>query len=309
MLADRLCGRHHAPMAAVEVADLHVQYGDVEAVRGVAFSVAEGEVFGLLGPNGAGKTSTLEVCEGYRAPSSGRVQVLGRDPADRTLRQTVGVVLQDIAVTPFLSVREVVTRNAAYYDHPRGVEDVVALVGLQDKAAARVNTLSGGQQRRLDLALGIIGRPTLLFLDEPTTGFDPSARRGAWEVIRALRDEGTTIVLTTHYLEEAEALADRVCVLAAGRVLAEGPPAALSGRDDAPATVRFGLPDGPLPPVAPGDVVTRNGDLIAVATTDAVRTLHVLTGWSLERGTPLAGLIVERPSLEDVYLQLTAGAA
>lgn len=308
MLAEGLrCGQDVA-VAVLEVEDLHVRYGELEAVRGVSFSVAEGEVFGLLGPNGAGKTSILEVCEGYRSASAGRVRVLGRDPADRALRHAVGVVLQAIAVTPYLTVREVVARNAAYYDRPRSVTDVVALVGLQDKAGARVNTLSGGQQRRLDLALGIIGRPALLFLDEPTTGFDPGARRGAWDVVRALRDEGTTVVLTTHYLDEAEALADRVCVVAAGRVLAQGPPEALAGRGDAPATVRFALRDGPLPPVVPGDVVTRSGDEMSVATPDAVRTLHSLTGWSLAEGIALEGLVVERRSLEDVYLQLTDGA-
>ncbi len=296
-------------MTALEVQDLHVRYGDVEAVRGVSFSVAAGEVLGLLGPNGAGKTSVLEVCEGYRTPSAGGVRVLGRDPADRALRQSVGVVLQDIAVTPFLTVREAVARTAGYYDRPRGVAEVVALVGLQDKADVRVNKLSGGQQRRLDLALGIVGRPALLFLDEPTTGFDPGARHGAWDAVRALRDEGATVVLTTHYLDEAEALADRVCVVAAGRVVAEGPPGSLNGRDDAPAIVRFTLPAGPLPPVAAGDVLTRAGDLIAVATADAVRTLHLLTSWSLEQGTPLPGLVVDRPSLEDVYLQLTGDAA
>lgn len=295
-------------MVALEVEDLHVQYGEVEAVRGVGFSVADGEVFGLLGPNGAGKTSFLEVCEGYRVASAGRVQVLGRDPADRALRQSVGVVLQAIAVTPYLTVREVVARNAAYYERPRGVEEVIALVGLQDKAGARVNTLSGGQQRRLDLALGIVGRPALLFLDEPTTGFDPSARRGALDVVRALRDAGTTVVLTTHYLDEAGALADRVCVVASGRVLAEGPPAGLGGRKDAPATVRFAFPNGLTPPVVLGDVVTRNGNQLSVAAADAVHTLHVLTGWSLAQGVALEGLVVERPSLEDVYLQLTDGA-
>ncbi len=295
-------------MAVLEVEDLQVRYGEVHAVRGVSFAVEEGEVFGLLGPNGAGKTSMLEVCEGYRTAHAGRVRVLGRDPADRVLRQSVGVVLQAIAVTPYLTVREVVARNAAYYDRPRGVDDVIALVGLQDKVGARVERLSGGQQRRLDLALGILGRPALLFLDEPTTGFDPGARRGAWDVVRGLADEGTTVVLTTHALDEAEALADRVCVVAAGRILAQGAPAALAGRGDAPATVRFVVPPGALPPVAPGDVVTRVGDTLSIATADAVLTLHVVTGWALAQGISLAGLVVERPSLEDVYLQLTDGA-
>ncbi len=295
-------------MAAVEVQDLHVRYGDVHAVRGVSFEVAEGEVFGLLGPNGAGKTSALEVCEGYRPASSGAVRVLGRPPTDRALRQQVGVVLQDIAVTPFLTVREVLTRNAAYYSRPRGVDEVLGLVGLDSKADERVQRLSGGQQRRLDLALGIVGRPALLFLDEPTTGFDPSARRGAWDVVRALRDQGTTVVLTTHYLDEAEALADRVCVLSGGLVLAEGPPASLSGRGEGPATVRFAV-TGATPPVGPGDQVVRTGTLVEVTTLDAVRTLHALTGWAVERDVPLTGLTVDRPTLEDVYLQLTGGAA
>ncbi len=306
-------------MSTIEVEELRVTYTPrgapaVEAVRGVSFTVAEGEVFGLLGPNGAGKTSALEVCEGFRPPTAGRVRVLGLTPSDRstaaTLRRDVGVVLQDIAVEPFLTVREAVTRNAGYYARPRPVDDVLERVGLVEKADARVKTLSGGQQRRLDLALGIIGRPTLLFLDEPTTGFDPSARRGAWEVVRGLRDEGTTIVLTTHYLEEAEALADRVCVISAGLVVAEGAPRDIAGRAQAPVRVRFSVAasTGEVP-VAAGDVKTVEGDDVLVTTTDPTRTLHTVTSWALDHGVTLEGLVVERATLEDVYLELTKSAS
>lgn len=303
---------------AIQVDELHVTYTrrgrpPVEAVRGVNFTVAEGEVFGLLGPNGAGKTSILEVCEGYRTPTLGAVRVLGRDPCDRAataqLRQQVGIVLQDIAVEPFLSVREAVVKNAGYYQRPRDVNEVLEIVGLQDKRDARVRTLSGGQQRRLDLALGIVGRPSLLFLDEPTTGFDPSARRGAWEVVRSLRDEGTTIVLTTHYLDEAEALADRVCVVSAGKVLAQGPPGELTSRADAPVRIRFRLSPGATLPELPATQQTPEGDWTLLLSTDAVATLHALTGWALAEQVPLDGLVVERASLEDVYLELTAPPA
>ncbi len=291
-------------MTALEIEQLTVSYGDVHAVRGVSLSVGDGEIVALLGPNGAGKTSTVEVCEGYRSPTSGSVRVLGREPGDRSLHQDVGVVLQDIGVTQFLSVREVLTRNAAYYDRPREVAEVIELVGLSEKVDNRVNTLSGGQQRRLDLALGIIGSPKLLFLDEPTTGFDPSARRGAWDVVRGLREGGTTIVLTTHYLEEAEALADRVVVLAGGLVVAEGPPGELGGRAQSPATVRFRLVDGSLPPLAEDDQVARDGEQVSVGCYDPVETLYRLTSWAREQGVTLDRLTVTRESLEDVYLQL-----
>ncbi len=291
-------------MTALEIEQLTVSYGDVQAVRGVSLTVGDGEIVALLGPNGAGKTSTVEVCEGYRKPTSGSVRVLGREPGDRSLHQDVGVVLQDIGVTQFLSVREVLTRNAAYYDRPRDVAGVIELVGLAEKADNRVNTLSGGQQRRLDLALGIIGSPKLLFLDEPTTGFDPSARRGAWDVVRGLREGGATIVLTTHYLEEAEALADRVVVLAGGLVVAEGPPGELGGRAQSPATVRFRLVNGFLPPLAENDQVVRDGDQVSVGCHDPVETLYRLTSWAREQGVALDRLTVTRESLEDVYLQL-----
>ena len=306
-------------MSGIEVDDLHVTYTrrgrpPVEAVRGVSFTVDEGEVFGLLGPNGAGKTSTLEVCEGFRPPTQGSVSVLGITPhAKKTslqLRREVGIVLQDIAVEPFLTVREAVTRNTAYYPHPRAVDEVIERVGLGAKRDAQVKTLSGGQQRRLDLALGIIGRPRVLFLDEPTTGFDPSARHGAWEVVRSLRDEGTTIVLTTHYLEEAEALADRVCVIAAGRVLAQGPPRELGGRGEAPARIRFTLPGaaGAGIPTLPEDETSYDQDEVTVRAAEPTRTLHAVTGWALANGLVLDRLTVERASLEDVYLALTGGS-
>ncbi len=320
---------------ALAVRDLRVTYAPrkrppVEAVRGVDFAVAEGEVFGLLGPNGAGKTSALEVCEGFRPRTSGEVSVLGRDPGRRghasALRREVGIVLQEVAVEPLLTVAEVLRRNAGYYERPREVTAVIDLVGLGPQRDARVRSLSGGQQRRLDLALGIIGNPRLLFLDEPTTGFDPGARQQAWETVRGLRELGTTIVLTTHYLEEAEALADRVVVLSGGLVVAAGAPDSLGGRADAPALVRFTLPPGsPAPPQLDGDEATGAGStgvvgtgagstgvvgtgVVTVRTADATRTLHSLTGWALQRGLRLEGLVVERPSLEDVYLTLTAPA-
>jgi ABC-2 type transport system ATP-binding protein len=306
-------------VSTIEVDDLHVTYArrgrpPVEAVRGVSFEVHEGEIFGLLGPNGAGKTSTLEVCEGFRAPTAGSVTVIGLTPHERRtsvqLRRDVGIVLQDIAVEPFLTVREAVTRNAGYYARPRPVDEVLETVGLTDKRDVQVKTLSGGQQRRLDLALGIVGRPRLLFLDEPTTGFDPSARRGAWDVIRALRAEGTTVVLTTHYLDEAEALADRVCVIAAGRVLADGAPRDLAGRADAPARIRFTLLSAAAAglPTLSGDETSYDGDEVTVTAVDPTRTLHSLTGWALQRGLRLDRLAVQRASLEDVYLALTGNA-
>nr|WP_239341329.1 ABC transporter ATP-binding protein [Frankia sp. CiP3] len=283
--------------------------GVLEAVRGIDFTVAHGEVFALLGPNGAGKTSTLEVLEGYRVAAAGEVRVLGYDPADRAtaldLRRRIGIVLQDIAVDPYLTVAETVERRRFYYPDPRRTDEVLTLVGLTEKAKVRVAKLSGGQQRRLDLALGIVGRPRLLFLDEPTTGFDPSARRGAWDLVRSLRDLGTTILLTTHYMEEAQQLADRVAVMAAGRIVAEGPPDSLGGRDTAAAHITFTAPPGvraaDLPMAA-----TVTGEQVLIETGEPTRTLHVLTGWAVDRGYELPGLAVTRPTLEDVYLQLTS---
>jgi ABC-2 type transport system ATP-binding protein len=293
---------------AVDVEGLSKSYGAVEAVRGVSFAVQPGEVFALLGPNGAGKTTTLSVLEGYTTPDAGRVGVLGTDPSTggRALRERIGIVLQDIAVQPYLTVREAVARTAAYYPCPRGADEVIALVGLGDQASTRVRRLSGGQQRRLDLALAVIGRPDLLFLDEPTTGFDPSARREAWGLIRQLRELGTTILLTTHYMDEAQALADRIAVIAHGRLVAEGTPETIGGRDTAESVVTFGLPEGIDPtglPLPQGS--TRANGHVTVRTTEPVRFLHTLTGWAIGAGVEIQRLTVAQPSLEDVYLQLT----
>jgi ABC-2 type transport system ATP-binding protein len=295
--------------AALTVAGLRKSYGPVAAVRGVSFTVRRGEIFALLGPNGAGKTTILEILEGFRTRDAGQVDVLGIDPGDRAsgraLRERIGLVLQDIAVEPYLTVRETVARNAGYYPAPRDVAEVIALVGLAGQARQKVRTLSGGQKRRLDLALGLVGRPELLFLDEPTTGFDPAARREAWDVLRGLRAQGITVVLTTHYMDEAQALADRLAVLSAGQVVAEGPPAAIGGRDRAQARIRFDLPDGCHPADLPLDAATAGDGLVTIETVEPTGALHVLTGWALHRGVVLAGLTVDQPSLEDVYLRLT----
>src|SRR5882757_2762979 len=236
------------PVSAVVVTDLRKSYGQVDAVRGVSFTVEDGEIFALLGPNGAGKTTTLEILEGFRQRDSGDVRVLGHDPGNRAsgrvLREQIGLVLQDIAVEPYLTVRETLARNAGYYPNPRGVDEVIGLVDLDEQQKQKVKDLSGGQKRRLDLALGMVGNPKLLFLDEPTTGFDPNARRGAWEVVENLRTAGTTIVLTTHYMDEAQVLADRVAVIATGQIVALGTPATIGGRDSALTRVRFMLPAG-----------------------------------------------------------------
>jgi ABC-2 type transport system ATP-binding protein len=303
-------------MAAIVVERLRKTYRTrsgftVDAVRGVSFTVAEGEVFALLGPNGAGKTTTLEICEGYRDRDDGKVTVLGMDPRDggRELRARVGLVLQETAVERFLTVREVLRRNAGFYPRPRGVDEVLDLVGLTEKANALVRTLSGGQQRRLDVGLGIIGRPDLLFLDEPTTGFDPSARRGAWELVRRLTGGGTTIILTTHYMEEAQALADRVAVIAAGTIVAEGTPESIGGRDHSATRVRFRLPPGVSADVLPVSAEATQDGAVELHTDDEIRVLHTLTGWALAHDMPIEDLVVDRPSLEDIYLTLTDATA
>jgi len=297
---------------AIEVTGLRKSYGSVHAVRNVSFTVWRGEIVALLGPNGAGKTTTLEILEGFRVRDEGTAVVLGHDPADRSrareLRERTGLVLQDIAVEPYLTVRETVARSAGYYPAPRDVGEVITLVGLAGLERRKVRALSGGQKRRLDLALGLIGNPELLYLDEPTTGFDPAARRDAWELVRQLRAAGTTVLLTTHDMEEAQALADRVVVLSAGLVVADGPPAALGGRDSARARITFTLPDGDAITDLPLDGTARNGAVV-VETANPTLALQELTGWALRRGTVLAGLTVERPSLEDVYLQLTQESA
>src|SRR3954451_11885750 len=298
-------------MNAIEVRDLRKSYGATEAVRGIAFDVVAGEVFCLLGPNGAGKTTSVEIMEGYRLPDAGSVRVLGHDPAsgERALRERVGIVLQSSGVQADLTVGELLEMYARYYPRPLKPEDVIELVELDAKRDERVTRLSGGQRRRLDLALALIGAPDLLFLDEPTTGFDPHARRQAWAAIRSLCSLGKTLFLTTHYMDEAQALADRVAVMAGGRLAAIGPPAQLAGRDSLPSEIRFSLPDavalGQLPDL-PGAAVSGEPAPALVTARDSVAALHPLTGWALERDVPLAGLSVAQPSLEDVYLSLTS---
>jgi ABC-2 type transport system ATP-binding protein len=293
-------------VAAIVVEELHKSYGSLHAVRGVSFSVEPGEVFGLLGPNGAGKTTIVEILEGYRRRDHGRVEVLGADPATagRDLRRRVGMVLQECAVEPYLTVREVVELHRGYYPKPLPTDDVIELVGLEEKARVRVKKLSGGQQRRLDLALALIGDPELLFLDEPTTGFDPSARRNAWEIVRGMRKLGKTILLTTHYMDEAQNLTDRVCVVSAGEVVRIGTPASLRA-ERAETRIQFIRPDGVSVPEV-GEVVPGGEDgLIAMITETPTKALHELTAWAVARGLELQRLEVSQPSLEDVYLELT----
>ncbi|HUJ67525.1 MAG TPA: ABC transporter ATP-binding protein, partial [Acidimicrobiales bacterium] len=270
------------------VTDLVKSYDGVRAVDGINFEVNPGEVFALLGPNGAGKTTTVEILEGFRPRDSGRVEVLGFDPAHRShrelLSERMGVVLQELAVEPFLSVRQALERNAGYYPNPRPVDDVLRLVGLEAKAANRVRSLSGGQQRRLDLGLGIVGNPDLLFLDEPTTGFDPSARRGAWDLVRALTGGGTTVILTTHYMDEAEALADRVAIINAGRIVAEGTPQSLGGRDVGEARIQFGLPPDRSASDLPVTATSAGGHQVEIRTDRPVEVLAAVTTWALREG-------------------------
>jgi ABC-2 type transport system ATP-binding protein len=296
-------------MPSVSVRNLQKSYGDNLAVRDVSFEVQKGEVFALLGPNGAGKTTTIEILEGFRDRSGGEVETLGVDPANKStqrwLRTRIGVVLQELAVEPFYSVRQVLRRNAGYYPSPRPIDEVIELIGLKEKADERIKKLSGGQQRRLDVGLGIIGNPELLFLDEPTTGLDPSGRRDTWELIRQLASDGTTVLLTTHYMDEVEALADRVAVLSDKVVVASGTPNSIGGRDSSAVTIRFALPDGLSLSDIPVDGLTLDDGLVEIHTEDELRVLHTLTGWALERGVVLAGLSVLRVTLEDIYLNLT----
>ncbi len=293
-------------MTAIVVDGLRKSYGSIEAVRGVSFKVEEGEVFGLLGPNGAGKTTTIEILEGYRHRDAGNVTVLGIDPQNggRKLRERVGLVLQEAAVPPMLSVRELVELYRGYYPAPRPADEIIELVGLTEKAGERVRKLSGGQQRRLDVALGLVGDPELIFLDEPTTGFDPSARRAAWEVVRNMRTLGKTIVLTTHYMDEAQYLADRICVIAAGKVVAEGTPETLRAGTDQLTHIRFELPSGLDASKVPMPLSLTNG-IAVIETQTPTRSLCDLTTWAVAQGLELPNLEVTRPSLEDVYLELT----
>jgi len=278
---------------AIEVTDLRKAYGPVEAVRGLSFEVARGEVFGLLGPNGAGKTTTVEILEGYRRRSAGEVRVLGHDPAtrDRDLQQRVGIVLQSCGFYPRVTVKEAVEHFGKAYDKPRDADETIALVGLGEKSDARTKDLSGGQRRRLDLALALVGDPELVFLDEPTTGFDPAARRTAWGVVRALKELGKTVLLTTHYLDEAQELADRVAIVKEGRIVAEGPPDQLG-----PGSSGYRIS------------YVSGGHRVEHQTDDPTELLHRLTRDAMARGERLDGLEVTRPTLEEVYLELTAEA-
>jgi ABC-2 type transport system ATP-binding protein len=286
---------------AIEVRGLRIAYGDVEAVRGIDLSVSRGEVFAFLGPNGAGKTTTVEHLEGFHGRAAGEVRVLGEDPqrASAAWRGRIGVVLQESSIEAELTVREVIELYAGYHEKPIDSGEAIRLAGLEGLGDRLGGRLSGGQQRRVDVALALIGDPDLIFLDEPTTGFDPAARREAWETIASLRALGKTILLTTHYLEEAEVLADRIAVIVAGRIVAEGTPATLGARDQAATRISFTVPAGAgEPPIQPG-----------TTTSEPLRALHALSEWGLREGVELHDLEVRRPSLEDVYLRLVGEAA
>jgi ABC-2 type transport system ATP-binding protein len=280
---------------AIEVRGLHKTYADFEAVRGITFSVRRGEIFGLLGPNGAGKTTTVEILEGYRTRSAGEVEVLGFDPEARAqaFRARIGIVLQSTGIYRHIRVREAIAHFGSMYPHPRDVDEVISIVGLEGKESSLARTLSGGQLRRLDLALALVGDPELIFLDEPTTGFDPAARRNAWETVRSLKRLGKTVLLTTHYLDEAQELADRVAIIKDGRIIVQG------------AQRELGASSGAAPFVIA--YVDRDGNAVQRETDDPTTLLHDLTGEALARGERLEGLTVTRPTLEDVYLELTAG--
>lgn len=300
------------PEPVIRVHGLVKRYGEHEAVHGIDLVVQRGEIFAFLGPNGAGKTTTVEVLEGFRQASAGSVSVLGHDPwqAPGAWRARLGIVLQESGAEPGLTTRECVALYAGYYPAPRNIDETLALVGLSEQAGERAAKLSGGQRRRLDVALALIGDPELIFLDEPTTGFDPSARRAAWEVVDGLRRLGKTIFLTTHYMEEAERLADRIAVIAAGRIVAEGTPQTLGGRQFEATQISFML-DGAvdlqtLPPALAERLARDDSGLLRLSSTAVTADLHALSGWALERGVELGSLEVSRPTLEDVYLQLTS---
>jgi len=304
--------RQGSPDTVIEIAGLHKRYDEHEAVSGIDLEVNRGEIFAFLGPNGAGKTTTVEILEGFRTASAGSVRVLGEDPAHapQAWRERIGIVLQESAAEPGLTVRECMELYAGYYRAPRQVDETLGLVGLAEQAEQRATALSGGQRRRLDVALALIGDPELIFLDEPTTGFDPSARRAAWTVIEDLRELGKTVFLTTHYMEEAERLADRIAIIAAGQIIAQGTPRTLGGRDSAEARCTFTLPAHTRVNDLPATLVQRAegqpGGRVTLASSSVAADLHTLSGWALQRGVELDDLEVRRPTLEDVYLSLTA---
>jgi ABC-2 type transport system ATP-binding protein len=296
----------------ISIRGLRKRYGDHEAVRGIDLEIRRGEIFAFLGPNGAGKTTTVEIMEGFRHASGGEIEVLGVNPwkASSGWRERIGIVLQESDAEPGLTVRECLALYAGYYRAPREVDETLALVDLSEQADERASALAGGQRRRLDVALALIGDPELIFLDEPTTGFDPSARRAAWQVIGGLRDLGKTVFLTTHYMEEAERLADRIAVIADGVIVAEGTPQTLGGRQLSAAQISFALPSGStvadLPVALAQRVQTPSGERLRLPSTSIAADLYALSGWALEHRLELEDLEVRRPTLEDVYLQLTS---
>ncbi len=298
--------------SVITIRGLRKRYGQQEAVRGIDLDVRCGEIFAFLGPNGAGKTTTVEILEGFRTVTAGSVEVLGANPADApaSWRERIGVVLQESQPEPGLTVRECLELYSGYYRAPRPVDETLALVGLLEQASHRATALSGGQRRRLDVALALAGDPELIFLDEPTTGFDPSARRAAWEVIDGLRQIGKTVFLTTHYMDEAERLADRIAIIASGQIVAAGTPQTLGGRDHSAALISFALPPGSSRDELSGELADRaeprqTGDRLTISSRHLAADLHELSGWALERGFDLADLAVTRPTLEDTYLSLT----
>lgn len=300
-------------MAAVEVRDLRKTYGDLRAVDGISFDIGESEIYALLGQNGAGKSTTVEILEGHRERDSGEVSVLGLDPqtGGRPLRDRVGIVLQSSGIEPEFTVAEAIDVYGSAYRQRRPLDEVVGMVGLEGKVDSRIGSLSGGQRRRLDLALGIVGRPELLFLDEPTSGFDPAARRRAWDLIASLGSGGTTVLLTTHYLDEAQHLADRVGIMADGRLVAEGTPDELMtgvGNSNVSFVVPDGFEAGDLAAVVPADARIEGGS-VQFTTSSPTTALHRITSWAVERHVELAGLSLERPSLEDVYFQLAVDSS
>lgn len=294
-------------MSVIEVRDLRKSYGDVPAVRGIDLEIDQGEVFALLGPNGAGKSTTVEILEGHRQKTSGSVSVLGYDPTDRAreFRERIGIVLQETAIEEQLTVAEAIDIYGSMYPKRRNTGELIEIVGLEEKTDARIRTLSGGQRRRLELALGIVGDPDLIFLDEPTTGFDPSARRQAWSIVENLASLGKTILLTTHYMDEAQFLANRVAVIARGEIVAQGTPESLGDRQSAKTVISFTAETAEGLPVA-GLHVGENGRM-EIRSDDPTRDLYALTGWSLDRRVDLIDLTVARPTLEDIYLELTGG--